>query len=240
MTMEKDSKFVLVFIYGAGLGTWIWNDISHSFDIPCLFIDYPGRDTESKDIKGLTIHDYSDLLCTKINTWQCDKIIIIAHSIGGVIALDTLKNISPKVIGFIAISASIPKSGESFLSSFPWIGRILMKCLYRMLGTKPPETIIRKGLCNDLSKEQADEVFNRYTPESKSIYEQKIKYNLPDIPKLYIKLTNDAAYGIQLQKKAIDNLKPETVVEINSGYLPMISKSDDLIKIIKEFTTKIG
>ena len=34
------------------------------------------------------------------------------------IALDTLKKISPKLIGFVAISASIPKSGESFLS-FP-------------------------------------------------------------------------------------------------------------------------
>lgn len=79
MIMEKDSKFGLVFIYGAGLGTWIWNDISHSFDIPCLFVDYPGRDTDSKGTKDLTIHDYSDRLCTTINTWQCDKIIIIAR-----------------------------------------------------------------------------------------------------------------------------------------------------------------
>ena len=240
MTMEKDFKFGLVFIYGAGLGTWIWNDISHSFDIPCLFLDYPGRDHNSKSTKSLTIYDYSDFLCTRINNWQCDKIIIIAHSIGGVIALDTLKKISPKLIGFVAISASIPKSGESFLSSFPWIGMILMKCLYRILGTRPPETVIRKGLCNDLSKEQADEVFRQFTPESRSIYEQKITYNLPDTQKLYIKLTNDAAYGIKLQEKAIENLKPETIIELNTGHLPMISKPNDLIKIIKEFTKKIG
>ncbi|MGE0076406.1 MAG: alpha/beta fold hydrolase [Bacteroidales bacterium] len=237
--MEKDSKFGLVFIYGAGLGNWIWNNISHSFNTPCLFIDYPGRDTDSKNTKGLTIHEYSALVSSKINTWQCDKIIIVAHSIGGVIALDALKNITPKVIGFIAISASIPKSGESFLSSFPWIGRMLMKCLYRMLGTKPPEAIIRNGLCNDLSNEQAYEVFNRFTPESRSIYEQKVNYNLSDIPKLYIKLTNDAAYAIALQEKSIDNLKPEKVVEINSGHLPMISKPNNLIEIIKEFTATI-
>jgi pimeloyl-ACP methyl ester carboxylesterase len=239
MTMEKDSKIGLVFIYGAGLGTWIWNDISHSIDIPCLYLDYPGRDHDSRSTKGLTIQDYSDFLCTKINNWHCDKIIIIAHSIGGVIALDTLKKISHKVTGLVAISASIPKSGESFFSSFPWIGRILMKCLYRMLGTRPPETVIRKGLCNDLSKEQADEVFRRFTPESRLIYEQKITYNIPDVPKLYIKLTNDAAYGIQLQEKAIGYFKPEAVIELNSGHLPMISKPEELIKIIKEFTTKI-
>ncbi len=238
--MEKDSKFGLVFIYGAGLGTWIWKDISHPIDIPCLYLDFPGREIDSRSTKGLTIQDYSDFLCSKINNWQCDKIIIIAHSIGGVIALDALKKISPKLTGLVAISASIPKSGESFLSSFPWIGGILMKCLYRILGTRPPETVIRKGLCNDLSKEQADEVFRRFTPESRLIYEQKITYKLPDIPKLYIKLTNDAAFGIQLQEKAIDHLNPETVIELNSGHLPMISKPDDIIKIIKEFTIKVA
>lgn len=237
--MEKDSKFGLVFIYGAGLGTWIWNDLSHSIDIPCLFLDYPGRDHDSKSTKGLTIPDYSDFLSTKINDWHYDKIIIIAHSIGGVIALDTLKKISPKMIGFIAISASIPNSGESFLSSFPWIGKILMKCLYRILGTKPPESVIKKGLCNDLSKDQTNEVFRRFTPESRAIYEQKITYNLLDIPKLYIKLTNDAAFGIQLQEKAIGHLKPEKVIELNTGHLPMISKPNDLAKIINEFTSKV-
>jgi pimeloyl-ACP methyl ester carboxylesterase len=238
--MEKDSKVGIVFIYGAGLGTWIWNDLSHSIDSPCLFLDYPGRNPDSKSTKGLTIHDYSEFISAKINNWHCDKIIIVAHSIGGVIALDTLKKISPKLIGFIAISASIPNDGESFLSSFPFIGKILMKCLFRLFGTRPPEAIIKKGLCNDLSIEKADEVFNQFIPESIKIYEQKISYILPEIPKLYIKLTNDAAYAIRLQEKAIENLKPQTVIELKSGHLPMISKFDDLALIINEFKSKLA
>ena len=237
--MGKDSEFGLVFMYGAGLGAWIWNDLSHSIDIPCLFLDYPGREHDSKSTKGLTIHDYSDFVSTKINNWHCDKIIIIAHSIGGVIALDTLNKISPKLTGFIAISASIPNNGESFLSSFPLIGKIIMKSLYRILGTRPPEAVIKKGLCNDLSVEQADEVFRRFTPESLSIYENKIIYNLPDIPKLYIKLTNDAAYGIQLQEKSIERFKPGIIKELNTGHLPMISKPNDLAMIINDFILKL-
>jgi pimeloyl-ACP methyl ester carboxylesterase len=72
-----------------------------------------------------------------------------------------------------------------------------------------------------------------------SIYEQNISYNVPDVPKLYIKLTKDAAYGLQLQEKAIEHLKPEKIVELNSGHLPMISKPNDLIRIINEFTSNI-
>jgi hypothetical protein len=114
-----------------------------------------------------------------------------------------------------------------------------MKCFFRILGTRPPEAVIKKGLCNDLSTEKADEVFRRFKPESRSIYEQKITYNFPDIPKLYIKLTNDSAYRIQLQEKAIEHLKPQTIIELNTGHLPMISKPNDLSKIINEFVSKI-
>jgi pimeloyl-ACP methyl ester carboxylesterase len=237
--MEKNTKFGLVFIYGAGLGTFIWEDFSRFIGVPCLFLDYPGRDNDSKSTKGLKVNDYSDFLSAQINNWQCDKIIIVAHSIGGVMALDTLKKLSPKLIGFIAISASTPKSEESFISSFPLFGRVLMKCLYRIFGTRPPEGVIKKGLCNDLSTEKADEVFRKFTPESISIYEQKITYNLPDIPKLYIKLTNDAAYGIPLQEKSIENLKPQKTVELKSGHLPMIGKPNDLAKIVNDFVSKL-
>jgi pimeloyl-ACP methyl ester carboxylesterase len=237
--MGKDTKFGLVFFYGAGLGTWIWNNLSPLIDTPCLFLDYPGRNHDSESTKGLTINDYSDFISTKINNWHCDKIIIIAHSIGGIIALDALKKISPKLIGFVAISAAVPISGGSFLSPFSLTAKIIMKCLFRIFGTKPPQAAIKNGLCNDLTSEQADKVFRQFTPEALSIYEENISYIFPDVPKLYVKLTNDAAYSLQLQEKAIEHLKPETIMELNTGHLPMISKPNELVKIINEFTLKI-
>ena len=238
--MKNNSKVGIVFMYGAGLSTWIWTDISPLFDAPCLYVDYPGRDKNSKNNKGLTIDDYSNFISDQINNWDIDKVVIIAHSIGGVLALNTLNKIKPKLIGILAISASIPVNGDNFLSSFPLFNRTLMKYMFKLLGTKPPKAAIIQSLCNDLPKEQANEVVTRFTPESLSIYTQKIKYNIPDIPKLYIKLTNDVAFGLQIQDRMIKNLVPQTVVELNTGHLPMISKPNDLVKIINEFTSKIN
>jgi pimeloyl-ACP methyl ester carboxylesterase len=238
--MEDNSKIGIAFIYGAGLSKWIWNDISKLIDVPCLYVDYPGRDKNSKSNKGLTIDDYSNFISDQINNWDIEKVVIIAHSIGGVLALNTLNKIKPQLIGILAISASIPVNGGNFLSSYPLFNRTLMKCVFKLLGTKPPKAAIIQSLCNDIPIERANEVVNRFTQESLSIYIQTIKYNLPDVPKLYIKLTNDAAFGIQIQDKMIENLMPQIIIELNTGHLPMISKPNDLAKIINEFVSKIN
>lgn len=237
--MKNNSDIGLVFIYGAGLGTWIWDDLSQKIDYPCLFLDYPGRESNSKDNKGLSLDDYSDFICTEIKKWNTDKIIVIAHSIGGVIALKTIEKIKSQIKGFVAISASIPKSGDSYLSSFSLFNRLIMKCVFRLLGTRPPKAALMQSLCNDLTVEQATKVVNKFTPESLLIYEQKVTYNLPDIPKLYIKLTNDKAFEEQTQDKMIKNISPKTVVEMNTGHLPMLGDPNDLAKIINEFVLKI-
>jgi pimeloyl-ACP methyl ester carboxylesterase len=238
--MSNNPKIGLVFIYGAGLSTWIWNDISQLVNVPCLYVDYPGRDKNSKGNKSLSLDDYSNFIIDQINNWDIKQIVIIAHSIGGVLALNIVNKIKHQLVGILAISASVPVNGGSFLSCYPLVNRTLMKCVFKLLGTKPPKTAILKSLCNDISIEQANEVVNRFIPESSLIYIQKIKYNLPDIPKLFIKLTNDAAFGIQIQDKMIKNLMPQTVIELNTGHLPMISKPNDLAKIINEFISKIN
>lgn len=237
--MKNNSDIGLVFFYGAGLGKWIWDNLSQNIDYPCLFLDYPGRELNSKDNKGLSLDDYSDFICTKINNWNIDKIVVIAHSIGGVIALKTIRKIKSQIKGFIAISASTPKSGDSYLSSFSTFNRLVMKCVFRLLGTRPPKTALMQSLCNDLSAEQATKVVNQFTPESLMIYEQKVIYNLSDIPKLYIKLTNDKAFREQIQDKMIKNISPKTVVEMNTGHLPMLGKPNDLARIINDFVLKI-
>ena len=236
--MKNNSDIGLVFFYGAGLGTWIWDDLSQNIDYPCLFPDYPGRELNSKDNKGLSLDDYSDFISAKINTWNIDKIVVIAHSIGGVIALKTIGKIKSQIKGFIAISASTPKSGDSYLSSFSLFNRLVMKCVFRLSGTRPPKTALIQSLCNDLPTEHATKVVTQFTPESLMIYEQKVIYNLPDIPRLYIKLTNDKAFREQIQDRMIKNFSPNTVAEMNTGHLPMLGKPNDLAKIINDFVLK--
>jgi hypothetical protein len=68
------------------------------------------------------------------------------------------------------------------------------------MGTKPPDSAIRAGLCNDLSPEQALEIVRGFVPESIRVYTDRVDVSTPAVPKLYVKLTKDKELGPSLPK----------------------------------------
>ena len=59
MEKIKQSDIGYVFLHGAGLGAWIWDDIGEKLDYPFLAIDFPGRGKHiSIATKTLSLKDY--------------------------------------------------------------------------------------------------------------------------------------------------------------------------------------
>lgn len=115
-----------------------------------------------------------------------------------------------------------------------------MPLILNLFGTKPPQKAIEQTLCNDLTSEQTSEIVKRFTPEARLLYTTKVNYNNLDIKKLYIKLTNDKGFPVQLQDKMIKNLTTQKVVTLDSGHLPMISKPKELSEILNDFINEIN
>ena len=235
--MDKD--FGAVFLYGAGLGNFIWQDLKPFIEFPALFIEYPNRELGEKMNYDLEFDEYIKPAIDQIQKWNKDKLVFVTHSIGGCVGLKLSDYFKERTIGFIGIGSAIPESGKSFVSCLPFPKNLLTPILLSLFGTKPPNKSIEKQLCNDLSPSQTSEVVNRFTPEAKSLYTTKITYhNLPENT-LYIKLSKDAG-GIEIQDKMIQNLKAEKVETIDSGHLPMMSRPEKLSGILNGFMNQFG
>ena len=65
-------------------------------------------------------------------------------------------------------------------------------------------------------------------------------YKNLDTKTLYIKLTEDKGFSVQLQDKMIRNLNAQKVVTLDSGHLPMISKPKELSEILNNFINEIN
>jgi pimeloyl-ACP methyl ester carboxylesterase len=209
--IKEDVGFV--FIQGAGLQSWIWERVVSEMKHPVLLIDFPEGENGSR--KGLAMRDYNDHIKQQVEVWDIEKYIVVGHSWGGLPALVLSSDLPGRVVGFIAIGATIPKSGGSFLSTFPPAKRLLMHALLRIFGTRPTASAIRKGLCNDLSYDQASEVVDAFVPESIHIYTDRIRAMLPaDLPKLYIKLTRDQEMQSSHQDRMIANLNPQSIEQM--------------------------
>jgi pimeloyl-ACP methyl ester carboxylesterase len=235
---ERNSDIGFVLFHGAGLGSWIWDDVISRLEYPCLALDYPGRGTHGEhDITHVPLSQYVESAVADIDQFKAKTLILVAHSIGGVVALEVANRIQNRIAGFVAISAAIPPKNGTYMSCFPFLTGLFLRTMFSVMGTKPPESVIRSALCEDLNEEQASKVITRFVPESKHLYTERIHaQNMPENA-LYIHLNKDKALNDTIQKQMIKNLQAKNVERVDSGHLPMFNKAEELARILGAFVT---
>jgi pimeloyl-ACP methyl ester carboxylesterase len=226
----------IAFIHGAGLGSWIWKELVPLLDAPALALDFPDRDKTAAD-KHLKLEDYSSRLAKDLRDWSPSRVILVAHSIGGVVGLQTAAKLGDRLSGFVAVAAAIPGNGGSFLSCLPFPGRLVMPVVLRLAGTRPPAAAIRKGLGSDLDEEQAAQVVRRFVPESIALYTDPCRVSPPKTRALYIKTGRDREFPPRLQDAMARNLGSAGIDTIDSGHLPMLSRPKDLADVLNRFVS---
>ena len=111
---------------------------------------------------------------------------------------------------------------------------IILPVVLNLFGTKPPAKSIERELCSDLNRDQTRKIVAGFTPEARALYTTKLTYQLPDIKRIYIKLTFDKCIPPSVQGTMAKNLNAHNVITIDSGHLPMISQPEKLASILMD------
>jgi len=234
-SLTRMEKIKLVLLHGAGLGSWIWNKLEPMLEQPSVAISFPNRDGYKAD-HALTLDDYCEVVLREIDSSPNTRVALVAHSIAGVVACRLSARLGTRLVAFAGIGAVIPEDGGSFLSALPFLQRALTWGTMSVGGTRPPDSVLMKSYCNDLTREEADRVLTKYVPESLSLYTQASEHNLPSgIPKFYVKLEKDKSLEPALQQRMIRNLDADRVITIQAGHLAMISEPALLAKALNSF-----
>lgn len=239
MNKQSQENVGFVFVHGAGLEGRVWRNVAEGLSCPCLLAEFPHRNGSVDLRKDLSLEDYVKSMKKQVDAWGSQRIVIVAHSLGGVLALKLASLTADRLAGIVAIGAAIPQRGGSFVSALPFPQRTILSVILRTAGTKPPESSIRSGLCSDLSTAQATEIVEGFIPEARRVYTDRVDAAVPDVPKLYVKLMKDKEFSPSLQDKMIANLAPQAVRSLDTGHLPMISAPDGLRGILEEFVESI-
>lgn len=106
----------IVFIHGVGLRAESWNQQLSAFTerYRCYAIDMPGHgESDLLSSPVLTLQDFADVLTTFINNVVGQPAIIVGHSLGAMMALQTAVS-SPKVVlGIAALNAIYNRPDEA-------------------------------------------------------------------------------------------------------------------------------
>jgi pimeloyl-ACP methyl ester carboxylesterase len=230
--MQGSRGFAL--IHGAGLGTWIWEEVAADLDDPHLACEFPGRDAEPPTPQQ-PLADYASHVERQIAGWPVHDVVLVAHSAGGVVALRVAQALGARVVGFIAVAAAIPRDGGSYLSTLPLPQRFLSSAVMRLFGTRPPTATIRSGTCSDLPTEATADVIDHFVAESRRLYTDPVQAPIPAVPRLYIRTTEDQEFSLRHQNRMMANLGTDRAVDLRTGHLPMLSAPGELADVLNRF-----
>lgn len=236
-TQELDGKVGIIFIHGAGLSGWIWEDVARKLSSPYVCADYTSLERSSSKA---TLYDYVEVVRRQVEQLNTKRVVIVAHSVGGVVGVELSNKLGDRLAAYIGVSAVIPKPGGSFVSSLPFPQKIIMPIIFKLAGTKPPESAIRSGLGNGLSLQEANEIVAMFQQESTHLYTDRIsKTPLPNVRAIYLRTTHDKELSLQVQNESIARLNDAEVFNIDSGHMPMLSDADVVSKYINRLMLEV-
>ncbi|MFE3055998.1 alpha/beta fold hydrolase [Nocardia sp. NPDC059239] len=224
--METDPPTTpILFLSGAGLPAWIWDEVRASLPVESVVAAYPKR-------VDATLRDYVD---TALAQAPNGLFTIVAHSIGGVVASEIAATAPERIDRLLGIAASFPAAGTSFLAALPAPQRVFTGLIMRVAGTRPPEKAIRTVLCAGLEEDDIAHVVAEFEPESQHLYRDRVSPRTFPTRTGYVATTADRQLPEMLQRKNAAELGIGFHREIPTGHLPMLQDPASLTTVVEEF-----
>lgn len=201
---------------GAGLPPWAWDDVRAALPAgrPTAVADRPAADG------ARTLEDYATVALDAA-PWR--HLVVVAHSIGGVIATRMVQQAPDRVLGVVGIAASFPEAGRSFFGALPFPQRLVVPAITRVLGTRPPASMLRKGLGRGLERAVAERLVTDFAPESQALYRDRVgRVSFPPT-RGYLRTSDDPDFPLPLQDRYAAQLGAERVETLPTGHLPMLA-----------------
>lgn len=219
------SQSPIVFLSGAGLPAWIWDDVRATLSVDSIVASYPKED-------GATLNGYVEAVLGQIR-WPV--FTVVAHSAGGVVATVLMGRAPERVEGFVAVSASLPAAGQSFFSALPFPQNVILPLIVRMAGTRPPEKAMRSGIGHGLDERLVDRIVRDFEPESQRFYRDKVGASSYPSRSGYIVTQADREFPVSMQEQFRKRLGSGWTRGIDTGHLPMLEAPAILSGLIAEF-----
>lgn len=211
----------LLFLSGAGLPAFIWDEVRSHLDTESRVVPSPGRDG--------TLDSYAQAALATADDWP--RFHLVAHSLGGAVAAAVVAAAPARVARVTAVAAVVPSPGRSFTGALPFPGRLVMGTVVRVLGTRPPGSALR-AMCRGLSEQDTDRVVDGFSPEGRRVYLDRTPPRTWPAAS-YVMTTRDDQFPTAQQERYAAELGA-TPVPLASGHLPMLERPDELAALLAQ------
>ncbi len=233
-------KKTFVLVHGAWQGSYVWNDVKAQLEKKgqiVIVVELPAHGDDLTSPASVSIDVYRDKVISAINSAN-GKVILIGHSMGGVVVSAVAEKIPASLEKVIYIGAFIPGNGQSLLDmalqdAQSQLGPSLIPSADQLTLDVKHENIV-SIFCQDASASNQQLVLSKYRVEPAIPFTNKLVLsdaNFGNVDKYYIHTLQDHAIGTDLQNKMVAGANISKVYSIDTGHSPFLSKPDEVTNL---------
>ncbi|MBI1341658.1 MAG: alpha/beta fold hydrolase [Terrimonas sp.] len=240
LTEDRKRYPTYVLVHGAWSDESAWGFVRNSLAVHAnvIVVNLPAHGIDLTDGKKTGLADYVKNVTRVINQ-QPGKVILVGHSMAGMIISQVAENIPAKIKKLVYVSAYLPKNGESaagitnqFLNNKP-IEAFQFNEDYSLVSIK--KEAIPAVVCADCSDDMKDILVKYHKAEPVKGLNDKVVLSakFSGVPKYYIATTQDNAVPYALQKQMIrNNGTVRKVYEMKTSHLPFVVQPQQFVEIL--------
>lgn len=237
--IKESKRYVLV--HGAWHGSWCWNRVasrikSHGHEV--VTPDLPGHHHHKHDFKDIDLARYVHHI-ENILLESPKPVILVGHSMAGVVITQVAENLPDKIDHLIYTSAFIPDNGGSLMdeerqATIPSVAAEVVINQEKHSVSLISSPRIRDIFYANCNEEDTQYALSLLQPQPIHPFMNTISISdarFGRVPKLYIECLQDKAIMIHDQRRMHSKIK--CVVEtIDTDHSPFFSADDVLTEII--------
>lgn len=228
-----------LFVHGAMRGGWLWEPllgIMRPRGAECHAIDLTGHGKRAAQHQGVTMSTYANDVVSYIDTHKLRDVILVGHSMGGVIISKVAEAIPEKLLHLVYIAAVVLEDGGSLLDGIA----PERAALYRQ-AVESDEKVLDLSLeqrrelhFTDLEGEQKEFYLRQMTPQPVVPFAERVslkKFYSLNIPKTYILGAKDQGIPPDRSREFARRIGCPPI-EIQGGHDLMVSRAQELAEVL--------
>lgn len=230
----------LVLVHGSAATSKMWNPVLGLLAAPVLAVDLPGRRYKPADLADITMRDWVASVVQDVRERDLDNVVLAAHSGGGVIIPGVAAALPERVRHLVFLASPLPAEGkrpvdytrpdvrqaaEYGLARRPTAGKTLS-------GLEPGEPPIDTEL-------ELIEMGARLGAEAaQPMFEPFSWSGVPDIPRTYVRTSQDRILTPEFQDEIVAALKPAEVLEVDTGHFLVAKEPAIVAQILNDIAAR--
>jgi putative intracellular protease/amidase/thioesterase domain-containing protein len=240
--LEEDKKRrpAYVLVHGAWADESAWGFVRNQLAVKANVevVNLPAHGIDLTAANQVSLKDYIKAVTDVINR-QPGKVILVAHSMAGIVASQVAENIPAKIEKLVYVSAYLPRNGEDIMTLAKRDGESKAGAALEFNADYTAATIkkdiLPEAVCADCAQYMKDVLVKYHKAEPTKPLGEKVTLTakFAAVPKYYIHTTKDVTVGYTLQKQMVkDNGTIKKTFDMNTSHLPFVVQPAEFIKIL--------